>query len=515
VGSRLGRVLCQLRDLSLRGEAFDDAELLERFITMRDEDAFAALVARHGPMVLACARRVAGNVHDADDAFQATFLVLARKAASVQPRGRVGNWLYGVAYHAAQKARAAALRRHTRERQVAEMPHPTVERSDAAIDLKPLLDQELNRLGEKHRLPIVLCDLEGRGRREVARELGIPEGTLSSRLTNARRALASRLTRRGVTLSAGAIAYVLSETAVPAAVPPLLAQATVRAALRVASGEAVTAVVPLSVAALTQGVLKTMALSKVKLALVAFLAVGLLFVRTAGEGIHVPQAKADSAPPAAAADDKTSAAWADLSGTDDVKVARAILTLGATPKETVQFLKDNLYPVKADAKRVEKLIADLDSDKYPVREAAAQQLEYLGKCIKTELEKAAADGKSEEVKRRAKQLLERLPSDGKKKDPAGPGVGKNGAQNVQVQNNNGQIRIIVNGAVIDPNAPAPAAKMLPTGPSPMWIRATRAIAILEHVGTPEATQLLEAIAGGEADALPTQQAKAALARMKK
>lgn len=258
-----------------------------------------------------------------------------------------------------------------------------------------------------------------------------------------------------------------------------------------------------------------MALSKMKLALVAFLAVGLLFVRTAGEGIHVPQAKADSAAPAAAADDKTAQAWADLTGTDDVKIARAILTLGGTPKETVQFLKGNLYPVKADAKRVEKLIADLDSDKYPVREAAAQQLEYLGKYIKADLEKAAADGKSEEVKRRAKQLLERLPSDGKKKDPAAPAGGKNGAQNVQVQNNNGQIRIIVNGAVIDPNAPAAAAKMLPMGPSPMWIRATRAIAILEHVATPEAKQLLEAIAGGEADALPTQQAKAALARMKK
>ena len=255
-----------------------------------------------------------------------------------------------------------------------------------------------------------------------------------------------------------------------------------------------------------------MALSKVKLTLLACVAVA--FVHTSVDGVYAPQAKADSTTPAAP--DKAAAslptAWADLTGTDDGKVARAVLALGATPKETMSFLKDNLFPVKADAKRVEKLIADLDSDKHPIREAAAEQLEYLGKYVKTDLEKAAADSKSEEVKRRAKQLLERLP--GEKKDAAAPPGGKPGAQNVQVQNVAGQIRIVVNGVQIDPAGAAPA-KAAPAGPSPMWVRANRAIAILEHVGTPEAKQLLEAIAGGEADALPTQQAKAALARMKK
>jgi hypothetical protein len=256
-----------------------------------------------------------------------------------------------------------------------------------------------------------------------------------------------------------------------------------------------------------------MALSKVKLTLLACFAVGLLFVHTSVGSICAPRAKADST--TAAAPDKAASlqtAWADLTGTDDGKVARAVLALGAAPKETMPFLKDNLFPVKADAKRVEKLIADLDSDRHPVREAAAEQLEYLGKYVKTDLEKAAADGKSEEVKRRAKQLLERLPQT-EKKEPAAGAPGKPGAQNVQVQNINGQIRIVVNGVQIDPNA-APA-KMGPAGPSPMWIRATRAIAVLEHIGTPEAKQLLEGIAAGEADALPTQQAKAALARMKK
>src|SRR5262249_35850009 len=143
---------------------------------------------------------------------------------------------------------------------------------------------------------------------------------------------------------------------------------------------------------------------------------------------------ADSAAPAAA--DKTVAAWADLTGNDDAKVARALLALGAMPKETVQFLQENLFPVKADAERVKKLIADLDTVMHPEREAAAEQREYLGKYAKADLEKAVADSKSEEVKRKAKQLLERLPGD--KKDPKDPAVGggKPGAQNVQVQNIN-------------------------------------------------------------------------------
>lgn len=509
--ARLGHVLGHLRRAALRNDPIGDGELLEQFVATRDEDAFATLVARHGAMVLACARRITGNAHDAEDAFQAVFLVLARRAAQVQPAGQVGNWLYGVAYHAAQKARAAALRRHAREKQVNDMPHPATVPAEPRSDLRPLLDQELSRLDEKHRLPILLCDLEGRGRKEVARELGIPEGTLSSRLTHARRALAARLTRRGVAISAAGLAFWLAERAAPAAVPPLLAARTVHAAVHFAAGDTIARIVPDSVAVLTQGVLQTMAPSKMKLMLAALLAVSLLFVRSVGLDSSV--ARADSAAPTAEKSaSPIQAAWADLTSTDDAKIARALLTLGATPKEALPLFKDNLFAVKADSKRVEKLIADLDSDNFAARATAQEQLEYLGKYIKADLEKAAADSKSEEVKRRCKQLLERLPED-KKKEGAAPAAGKPGAQNVQVQNVNGQIRIVVNGVAIDPNA-APA-KAAPAGPSPMWIRATRAIAVLEHFGTPEAKEVLETIAQGEADALPTQQAKAALARMKK
>src|SRR5262249_12508882 len=149
--------------------------------------------------------RVVGHEQDAEDAFQATFLVLARKAASVVPRQAVGAWLHGVAYHTALKARAAAARRRLKEGQVEGKPEPQPAARDPWHDLQPLLDQDLSRLPLKYRLPVVLCDLEGKARKDVARELEIPEGTLSSRLTTARGLLARRLARRGLLLSSSAL----------------------------------------------------------------------------------------------------------------------------------------------------------------------------------------------------------------------------------------------------------------------------------------------------------------------
>ena len=160
-----------------------------------------------------------GNYHDAEDAFQATFLVLVRKAASIVPREMVGNWLYGVAHQTALKARATAAKRKGRERQVTDMPEPAVAGQDLWPDLQPLLDQELSRLPDKYRAVIVLCDLEGKTRKEAARQLGVPEGTVASRLARARAMLAKRLARRGVTVSGGALAAVLSEKAASAGVP--------------------------------------------------------------------------------------------------------------------------------------------------------------------------------------------------------------------------------------------------------------------------------------------------------
>ena len=216
-------VLRQLRRAALLrdGGGMTDGQLLECFVERRDEAAFEALVRRHGPMVLGVCRRVLRHPQDAEDAFQAAFLVLVRRAASIGQRELLGNWLYGVAYRTALDARAAAARRRVLERQVSPMPEPqATDAADAGRELRPLLDQELSRLPEKYRVPVVLCDLEGRTRRDVARQLGIPAGTLSGRLTAARQMLARRLARRGgLALSAAPLTAALSQGAVSACVP--------------------------------------------------------------------------------------------------------------------------------------------------------------------------------------------------------------------------------------------------------------------------------------------------------
>ena len=195
---RLRQALAQAEEAGL-----SDGQLLERFVAGRDEAAFAALVRRHGPMVLGVCRRLVRHAQDAEDCFQAAFLVLAQRAGSVRRREALAGWLHGVACRVAREAGGAAARRRSREKQVSEMPHPEVAPAQPQ-DWRPLLDQELSALPEKYRSAVVLCDLEGRTRREAARLLRLPEGTLSSRLARARALLGRRLGRRGAALPAGA-----------------------------------------------------------------------------------------------------------------------------------------------------------------------------------------------------------------------------------------------------------------------------------------------------------------------
>jgi RNA polymerase sigma factor (sigma-70 family) len=252
-----------------------DGELLDCFLARHEEPAFEALVRRHGRMVLGVCRRILRNGHDAEDAFQATFLVLVRKAAGLLSRQTVGDWLYGVAYHTALKARAAAIRREAMERRRREMPTPD-QRDDVWEDLRPLLDQEIQRLPARYRLPVVLCDLEEKTRKEAALHLGWAEGTLSSRLARARVLLARRLARHGgAVLSGGAVALTLAQNTARACVPTSLAASTVKAATLVAAGHAATVgAISAPVAALTKGVLKAMFLTKLKTVLVFLLVLG-------------------------------------------------------------------------------------------------------------------------------------------------------------------------------------------------------------------------------------------------
>jgi RNA polymerase sigma factor (sigma-70 family) len=260
-----------LDHLRLADGGLTDGQLLTRFLATREEAAFAALVRRHGPMVLSVCRRVLGHAHDAEDAFQATFLVLARRAAAVARREAVASFLYGVAYRTALRARAQAARRHATERQVEQMPHPAVAPAEAQ-DWRPLLDRELSRLPEKYRAALVLCDLEGRARRDAARQLGLAEGTLASRLATARRMLARRLAKCGVTLSGGALAVALAEGA--ATVPAAWVSTTARAAALVAAGQ--TAAVTTPAALLMNEVLRAMLMTKLKIYLATALVAVLL-----------------------------------------------------------------------------------------------------------------------------------------------------------------------------------------------------------------------------------------------
>jgi RNA polymerase sigma factor (sigma-70 family) len=270
-----GRLETVLRHLRGALDDATDCQLLQRFLASRDEQAFEALVRRHGPMVLGICGRVLGNADDAEDAFQATFLVLARRAASVRKRGALGSWLYGVARHVALHAKRAAARRRAREAKA--MPRAESKRDD----LREVLDLELERLPEKYRAPLVLCDLEGRTRKEAARQLGLPQGTVASRLARGRTLLARRLSRHGWVLTAGALGLLLSEVA--SAVPAPLVGSTVKAAVLVAAGQVGAVATP--VAALVKEATKAMFVMKLKVVVLvaALLGAGGLVYRAAGQ----------------------------------------------------------------------------------------------------------------------------------------------------------------------------------------------------------------------------------------
>src|SRR5262245_14772299 len=264
--SPMAELIQQLRRVVLLrdGAGLTDGQLLDAYISRRDETALAALVQRHGPMVWGVCRRVLGNYHDAEDAFQATFLVLVRRAASVTPREMVANWLYGVAHQAALKARATIGARKARERQVVELPEPAAAEPAPWDELLPLLDEELSRLPDNYRAVIVLCDLEGKTRKEVARQLGIPEGSVGGWVARARVMLAKRLSQRGVTLAGGTLAAILAQNVASARVPALVVSNTIKVASFLAARQAVPGLISVRVAALTEGVLKAMFLTRLK-----------------------------------------------------------------------------------------------------------------------------------------------------------------------------------------------------------------------------------------------------------
>jgi RNA polymerase sigma factor (sigma-70 family) len=291
------RVIQGLRRAALIQEGIgrSDAELLTCFIEQRDEASFETLLRRHGPMVLGVCRRVLGNHHDVEDAFQATFLVLVSKAASIVPRTMVGNWLHGVANTTAVRARAAIARRRAKETKAARMPPMERMSQDLWEDLLPRLDGELRHLPEKYRVPIILCDLESKSIKEASRQLGWPQGTVAGRLARARALLARRLARHGSDLSTAMLAPLLSRQAL-ASLPASLASSTVKAARLFAATPAPGAgIISPNVLALTEGVLRTMLITRVWIATIMLLGASLIGLG-AGFGAHALATQPGAAP---------------------------------------------------------------------------------------------------------------------------------------------------------------------------------------------------------------------------
>ncbi len=265
-------LLRYIRDLAETGGASElpDRVLVERFASQRDEAAFAALVRRHGELTLSVCRRVLGQDEDAEDVFQAVFLVLSRKAATLRRKEAVGSWLFGVAHRLALRARQSTRKRREREARAREGPTGDVLDELTVREAQLVLYEELARLPEGERAPLVLCYLQGLTRDEAAQRLGCPLGTLKHRLERARERLHQRLTRRGIGLGAALPTLLLTRTPAPAISADLVSR-VVQAGVAFASGSASGGALSLPAVTLAESALNVAILGKVKVAAICLL----------------------------------------------------------------------------------------------------------------------------------------------------------------------------------------------------------------------------------------------------
>lgn len=496
-----------------------DADLLGRFVATRDAEAFADLVRRHGSMVFGVCRRALGDTPDADDAFQAVWLVLIQKARSISPRGKVGNWLYGVAVRTATHLRTAIARRRKTQHELPDVPDPRTNDSDAG-EVAWVADAELAKLPDKYRTVVVLCALESRSLNEVAQQLGVPVGTVASRLARGRALLATRLKARGIATS---VLGMLAVTATP--VSARLNDRVVSLLTQGAQG------VSRSVSELTHGVLNAMFVHKLKAVGLAGTLVTLAVVAWAGVAVAVAQP--ETKPPQPTRNDPVEpwqlgankmnlvrpqipaeeAAWKELL-LDEPNASRAVLELAASPKNAIALFKKNLRPLKTDKAEIKKLIADLASDKEEVWKSAFETLNYLDPVLVFSPEeamdelKAVPEPPGRIAAARLAAVLTRSP------DPA---PFQKNAITIRKPNDRGQWSIVLYEVREGSYLPHPINYAMETQVKeirrPSWIRATRVVVILEHIGTPEALAILKDMATGHPDALPTGAAKEAVKRL--
>jgi RNA polymerase sigma factor (sigma-70 family) len=346
-------IQCMRRAVGHPTDGATDASLLERFVSGRDEAAFELLLWRHGPMVLSVCRRMLRCDHDAEDAFQAAFLLLARKAGAIRHREAVAGWLYQTACRIALRARETARKRPVAVPPGAEPTAPDSETDAIWRDLRPVLDEEVGRLPKKYRLPIILCYLQGRTYAEASQVLKCPRGTVAIRLQRARELLRGRLTRRGLALTAATTAVLAAERTVSAALPAALVHTTLKAALLFAAGKAVAGAVSAQALTWTQGVLRTMFLSKIKI-----LAAVALLMGATGTGAGVLMSlKAESPvtaktdPPTAAEQAKTDKPPAETLDENEERPAKDVVEEPSTREGTIALIgteikKDEKVPDK-------------------------------------------------------------------------------------------------------------------------------------------------------------------------
>jgi RNA polymerase sigma factor (sigma-70 family) len=510
-----------------------DAELLGSFVRERDHAAFAELVRRHGPMVLGVCRTILGDGPDADDAFQATFLVLIRKASSVSPRFMIGNWLYGVAWRTATHSRTRRAKLNARRQELPDVPDPRQPGSNA-VEAACVVHAELAAMPDRFRTAIVLCELEGRTIAEAARLLGIASGTVASRLSRGRAVLASRLRKRGW----GAAALLTFAT-------PLSEALAQRVQELLPGPGAASGVVSPVVTELTDGVARAMLRTKIFATLRIVLGVCLLAGAVAWAGVAVLTAHPQSAPPGEPPSSRENeyrgpelrgpnqkdwmeSLWDEM-WFDEPRASRAMLTaIKYIPeKDRLAFLKAKLKPLKVEKADVKKWIADLDSDKDEVWTAAMQKLDYFDPLLVLAPADAMAEAKTHRAKHRLAALLT-----GRRDLMSGDPVRQYEHDYDMIKAKDGTYRVVV----VDRNpfrqvGPGGVTGFQPKDPievreyqlashvgevyRPTSSQITRGVLLLEYIGNKEALAILKDMATGYPDALPTRTAKQAVAELTK
>jgi RNA polymerase sigma factor (sigma-70 family) len=387
----MSRTITVIRRLVEAQSAADqsDRQLLERFTRQRDEAAFAVLVRRHGPMVLGVCRRVLRHRHDAEDAFQAAFLVLARKAASAHWQDSVGGWLFQVAYHLALRMRARGSRQRTCALPEVAAPGPVAGQPDG--ELGALLDNELSRLPEKYRTALLLCYYEGKTRAEVARQLGCKEGTVKIRLERGRAMLRERLRRRGLALLPLLARPLPAESAAPTA----LVDATVASARLFAVGTLPAAAASSAAVALAEGALRTMRITRLTFTALLVLAASVVSLAVAGWAVA---ALADAPGPGASAQPQGVRASRSAAGpAAQPKPEKAkdrqlrVLLFAAGPSRDYQFLLNQLVR-QAEDKEAELSVHLQTGDREFVSDGPVQVLDkFPGRLSAGDKQKKAAD----------------------------------------------------------------------------------------------------------------------------